>query len=315
MPLQSSLIHLGLAKEVTQGTAVVPTVWIPVENNIKDEDVIKWIQDKSLRGAPVANFGEYQGPMSSAVDWDANFYPDTLGHVLMALMGTDTLTGAAAPYSHAFTLAQGQPPSYTQSVYNAFNERQYPGTMLDELQLKWAMGSALVASTKWVGWPSAVGTTSAPTIGTNAPFLPWQTAVTIGGAVNPRVIGFDFTAKRKGDVQFALNNSQKPAFTYVGPIDVSCKATFAIEDDTELTYMLSATQPSLVLALTEPSTNFTLTIQMSKANFQKKTPSYSKDYVEVDYDITAVANATDAGAGSPISPVKFTLVNAQSTAY
>lgn len=315
MPLNSNLIHVGLAKEQTQGTPVDPTAWFPVENNIKDEDVIKWIEDKGLRGAPVDPIAQYQGPMSSSVDFDAMFYPESLGNALMALMGTDTVTGAAVPYSHAITLAQDQPPSYTLSVYNGFNERQYPGSMIDELQLKYAIDGALTASTKWIGFPSVVGVTSVPSFGMNDPFLGWESALTIAGAADTKLIGFDWTGKRKVIAQWAANNSQKPSFVYSSALGVTGKLTFAVEDDTELTYMLNNTQPAVSIVLTAPNNGPSLTIQMSKCAFTKKAPSYSKEFVEVDYDVTALPNVTDAGTGSPISPVKFILSNSQSTAY
>lgn len=286
-----------------------------MENNLKDEDVIKWIEDKGLRGAPVSPIAQYQGPISSTVDFGTMFYPDVPPNLLMALLGTDTVTGTTPDFIHTFTLASGQPPSYTLSVYNGFNERQYPGCMLDELQLKWAIDGALMISSKWVGWPSAVGTTSTPVMGTIDPFLGWQAALTIGGTANVHLIGFDLTAKRKGDVQWAANNSQKPAFTYVGPLDVTAKLTFAIIDDTELTQMLTNTQPAVVMTLTAPNAGPSLKIQMSKCAFNKKASSYSKDYVEADYDVQALPSAADAGTGSPISPIQFVLTNSQTATY
>jgi hypothetical protein len=315
MPLQSSLIHLGLAKETTQGTPVAPTVWIPVDNNVKAQDDIKWIEDKGVRGAPVSPVNLYQGPMSSSFQADAMFYPDVTAHWIMALLGMDTVTGSVSPYTHTFTLAQSQPPSYTLSFFNGYNERQYPGSMIEELGLKWAIDGALMASSKWVGWPSVVGTTSTPAFGTVNPFLAWEASLMIGGSVNPRLIGFDWSGKRKGSTQWAANNTQKPAFTFVGPLEVSGKLTFAIQDDTELLYMLNNTQPSVVLTLTAPNSGPTLKIQMSKCAFTKPGPSFSKDFVEYDFDIQALPNTTDAGSGSPISPVQFVLTNAQSTAY
>lgn len=316
MPLSSSLIQVGLAKEATQGVPVAASIWIPVESNIKDEDVIKWIEDKGLRGAPVEPIAQYQGPISSTVDFTAMFYPDTVPNLLMALMGSDAVTGTAAPYTHTITLSAIQPPSYTLTVYNGFNQRQYPGCMIDDLQLKWAMEGAMTAAAKWVGWPSdAVSGAPSSAFSSTNPLLGWQASLTIGGAVNGRLLGFDWTGKRKGDIQWAANNTQKPSFTYAGPLGVSGKLTFAIADDTELNYMLANTQPSVVLTLTAPNGGPTLKIQMSKCGFNKKAPSYTKDYIEVDYDIMAMPNTTDAGVGSPISPVQFVVTNSQSAAY
>ncbi|QQE80932.1 phage tail tube protein [Alicyclobacillus sp. SO9] len=314
MPLQSSLLHVGMAKETTQGTAVVPSIWFPVQNNVKNEDINHWIEDKGLMGAPVDPIAQYPGPTYSEVDFDANFYPDALGAVLMGMMGVDTVTGSAAPYAHALSLASGQPPSYTLSVYNGFNERQYPGCLPSEVQLKYATDGPLIASTKWTGFPSAVGTTSTPTLPTLDPFLGWEATLQIAAAANTRLIGFELTAKRSTKAQNTASGSQAPTFVYAGPLAVEGKLTFAVDDDTELTYLLSNTQPATTLTLTAASGD-SLAIQMSKCAFSKTTPSYTKEWVEVDYDIKAMPNSTDAGASGPISPVLFTLSNGQQTSY
>lgn len=315
MPLYSSKLHLGLAKETTQGTAVAAATWMPVKNNVKAEDVIKWIDDKGLRGAPAMTFGTYQGPMSSeaAVDGDL-FWPIACGNLLMAILGQDTVAGAG-PYSHAFTLAAGQPPSYTLALFNGYEERAYPGSMLEELGLKFAVDGGLEWTTKWIGWQSQAATTTTPTIESDAPFLGWEAAITLGGTADVHLTGFDLTLKRKGDLIWAANDSQKPHATFLGPLDVTGKLTFAIDDDTELNEMLNNTQPAAVITLTQPSSGPVLAIQMSKCAFQKLTPSFSKDYVESDYDVTAIANATDAGSGAPASPCKITLTNTQATSY
>ncbi|WDL97800.1 phage tail tube protein [Alicyclobacillus sp. ALC3] len=315
MPLQSSLVHLGLAKETVQGTPVSPTVWVPVENNIKNEDVIHFIDDKSLMGAPVATIGQYAGPASSTVDWDANFYPEALGHAIMGLLGADAVSGTATPYTHVLTLSEAQPPSYTLSVYNGYNERQYPGSMIDELALKYATDGALVATTKWVGFPSVSGTTSTPVLPTDNPLLGWQASLQIATVANTRLIGFDWTGKRATKPVNTSGGTQAPTFVYAGPLDVTGKLTFAIDNETELDYLLNNTQPAVVLTLQAPNSGPSLAIQMSKCAFTKQATSYSKEWVEVDYDIVSVANSSDAGTGGPISPVKFTLINSQSTAY
>jgi len=315
-PLYSSRLHLGLAKEATQGTPVAAAQWVPVHNNAKIEDETKWIDDKSLRGSPAMTFSTWAGPKSSAGQFDSEAYPIFLGELLMALLGVDTVTGSANPYSHAFTLNAGQPPSYTLSFYNGFNERAYPGSMLEELQLKYAMDGALEFSTKWLGWPSSVVTTTTPAVEGTAPFLAWQAALTLGGTANGHLIGMDLTGKRKAEVLTPANDSQVPGATFVGPLDITGKLTFAIADDTEITEMLNDTQPSVSILFSQGvSPAPTLTLQMSKCAFQKVAESFSKDYVAYDFDVLAVANSTDAGAGAPVSPLKATLVNSQTAGY
>ena len=292
MPKLSALTHLGYAKETIWGTPVAATKWIPVKNP-KPEDVTKFIDDKGLRGAMADLYATYQGLGNGTYGWDGDFYPDLCPFLFLMLFGQDTVTGTTN-YTHKFQLAAAQPPSHTLSDFNGINERQFAGAMLEQLDLKFAVDGGLEYSAKTSSKLSAAATTTTPTYGTIPPLLGWQGALTIAGAANTDLIGFDMSIKRKPNIITTAQNTQAPKGIILGPMSVTGKMTFAVEDDTELTNYLNNTQPAVLLTLTQ-NVNVVLTLQMSKCALKKAAYARSKDYVELDMNYEAIYNVTDGG--------------------
>jgi hypothetical protein len=103
----SPLQHVGVAREVTQGTAVTPTVTVPVDK-FDPSDQPVWIDDKALRGAMTEPFNRVQGVKHSEVDFGGPAFFDTIPYFLANVFGdvvysgtytgsgTTTLSAAAA---------------------------------------------------------------------------------------------------------------------------------------------------------------------------------------------------------------------------
>lgn len=297
------LTFLGLAKEATWGTAAAPTYFVPFKD-AKPEDVIDAIKDQGIRGALAATYNILQGVKRSAMDISGEVYPDIIGLLLLALLGSDTVTGATAPYTHTFKLARTtQPPSLTHSRFDGTNMRQFAGHVGEELSMKWSKGAAIEFSFKSQGKSSAVAITATPTPTTTIPLLGWEFAVTLASVANLNLTGFDFSLKRKLYVQHAANNSQDPTAIVALGLAATGKATFDKADDTELAAFLNNTQPALVLTGTQPTSAYQLIIQMTKCAFIKD-PVTGKEVVQGDVEFEAVDNTTDAG------PCLITLKNA-----
>lgn len=295
------LTWLGVAKEVTWGTAVAPAYYPPFKD-AKPEDIIETVKDQGIRGALVQTFAVMQGNAHSTMDYSGEAYPDTLGLFLLAILGKDTVTGAASPYTHSFQLSRMlQPPPLTWSRYDGTNMRQFTGHMVEEISLKWAAKSALEITVKSQGKLSVIAATTTPSPSAATPFMGWSFGVTLGGAANYNLTGFDISLKRKIYPQYAANNTQSPTAMVAQALEVTGKATFDKADDTELNAFLNNTQPALVLTGTQGTNQ--LVIQMSKCAFIKD-PVTGKEVVQGDVEFEGVDNATDNG------PVLIKLTNA-----
>jgi hypothetical protein len=91
----SRLAILGMAKESTVGTYVVPTVYVPF-TKIDYEDNFAEIKDESFRANDSVLQGLYQGGVETDWSIDLMAYPDVVGHFLRGIIGPDTITAGAS---------------------------------------------------------------------------------------------------------------------------------------------------------------------------------------------------------------------------
>lgn len=304
----TALSHLGLAVETTEGTVVPATAWAPVLTQ-KPQDLPKFIPDEGLRGQPVMTYGEYLGPKSATYDMTGDFFPLSGGNLLAAMWGVDTVTGTASPYTHTFSLA-ATPPSYTLSDYYVAGARQWPGSRLTGLTIKFTPDAGVTYTAKWLAWPSATYTVETTTYETTPFLLGWEAALTLAGSSDPVLesLTLDLT-RAKSQSLFAANNTQNPYNTFVGPMQAKWTLGFYMQGDTEYAYALSQATQTVSVAITEPSSGPVLTLSSHAVQFTKPTIDRGKEYVLVDISGEAVYNSTDAGVATAV------LQNSISTAY
>lgn len=296
------LTWLGVAKEVTFGTAVTPAYYVPFKD-AKPEDKLDYIKDQGIRGALAGTYNVIDGIHTGNFEVSGEVFPDSIGLFLLSALGTDTVTGSSSPYTHTFKLNRtGQPPSTTLSYYDGTSMRQFAGQVCEEMSFKWADNAALEYTYKTQGKPSAVATTATPTLTGTIPFAGWFFTATLGGTANLNLVGFDISIKRKLYVQHSANNSNLPTSVYALATEVSGKATFDKADDTELNIFLNNTQPSFVIGGTNAA-GFGMTFTMSKCAFLKDTIT-GKEVVQGEVEYEAVDNVTDSG------PIQVKLINA-----
>ena len=288
----SALQHLGLAFESVFGTKVVPTFFVPV-NSVKPEDDIKKIYDEGRRANLSKLFQVYDGVTSSKVDISMNAHADAVGYFLKAILGAATVTGTTPNFTHTFKVVNAMPLSTTLSFFNGVAERAYAGSMITDLSFKFDNEGILSMDAKYIGQKSAVVTTTTPTYSAIAPFLGYQTTLTIGGSANTNVVGGEINIKRDAKLLYTSNNSATASKASSGRIEVSGKFTFDVEDESELNMLGSADAP-IVLTFTQ-NTNLMLTFTFTLADIKKASIDSSQEFVRCDVEFDAIYNATDGG--------------------
>lgn len=114
----AKLGYVGIAKEVTQGTYVAPSFYIPC-TKIEAEDVFTEIRDESYRNNDTLLQGVYQGPGDSQFNIDLFAYPDAVPYILRGIIGPDTVTTTGVSTTLASNSTQGATSlSLTASVPN-----------------------------------------------------------------------------------------------------------------------------------------------------------------------------------------------------
>ena len=314
---------LGIAKEATRSPGVVPTPvaatdFIPVKN-ITPLDDITYLDDTNWRGSMVEVYGTTQGVISSTFSYDADVFPDTVGYAVAGVLGDAAISGASAPYTHTMAVKNsgtGQATSYTITDFNAYNARQYSGTQFGEVDFKFSADGLLEYTATGAGYASATATTPTPSFSAVQNIPVWVGTTTIAGSLALNLQSGNVAIKRALTPIHTVDGAQSPYQVWQGAVNVSGSLSLVMEDDTQLQYYLSNTQPSLVLNFSQGAGATATQVQftMTKCAFKVAKVVRSKDYVELEVDYTAIANTTDVGASAGYSPIKVQLKNAKSTA-
>lgn len=313
LPIPSWELFLGVAPETTWGTAVAATDYWPIMKP-RFSVVYEPIEDIGFRSNASELQAWYQGVGSTVIDCpDMLFYPSASGHLIKAVLGVDTISGAG-PFTHTLTLLNtALPESLTLTKFwgGVATADQSAGVYINELQFKFQNPGKLAVSAKGRGKIQTQATKPTFAADTAGVFLPWQATFSLGSG-NTKIYDATITLTRPVEGIWGFNNSQDLTGINSGPLRVKGQIIAASTDLTELNFYLNNSQPVASILFTS-GTN-TLTFQMSKAAFVSPSElDHGNPYARTILTFDGVANATDAGTGN--APFKCVLVNGRNTAY
>jgi hypothetical protein len=324
MALQQSVrSYLGIAKEVTKGTIVAPTDFIPVaKDSLKPVDLVDPLFDTGLRGSNVVNYNYIPGRKHSTVDFGGAVFADTVGYAIAGLLGSVATTGVSAPYTHTISLknsltsgADDQPISYTLTDFYAADVRSYPGCQFSDFSLKFNADGMLEYDTKTTGFSSSAVSDPTPTFSTVLPTPVWRGTVSIGGSAVSNAMNGNIDMKRNVTPVYGIASTQDPFQVFLGPIEVTGKITFMMENDDELTRFLSNTQPAVVLnwAYGSGATELQVQATITKGAYTAAVIERGDDFVTISIELNGQGNTTDAGSTGGFAPIKWVLKNAKAS--
>jgi hypothetical protein len=320
---QSVRSYLGIAKEATRGTAVAPTDFIPVmKDALKPVDIVDPLYDTGLRGSNVLNYNYIPGRTRSTVDFGGAVFADTVGYAIAGVLGSVATTGASAPFTHTISLfnslASGgdvQPISYTLTDFYAVDVRSYPGCQFSDFSLKFNADGMLEYDTKTTGFQSETVSDPTPTFSTVLPTPVWRGTVFIGGSAVSTAMTGNIDMKRPATPIYGISNTQDPYQVFLGPLEVTGKITFVMDNDSQLLNFLNNSQPALVFNWAYGAGASAVQIQatLTKGAYTTGVIERGEDFVQVSVDINAQSNTTDAGSSGGFSPIKWVLQNAKAS--
>jgi len=315
--------YVGIAKEVTPGTPVAATDFIPLaKDSLKPVDIIAPLYDTGLRGSMAQNYNYIQGRRHTEIDLGGPVFADTVGYWLGGIMGSVVTTGASAPYEHTITLknatgigADAQPTSFTiEDMYVAEN-RFYPGCKVTNFVLTFNSEGMLEYTAKLMGWPSETTAVATPTFSDVVPTPVWRGEVSIGGDVIGYTTNGSVTCTRAAEAIFGINTAQGPYEIFVGALDSTGNFTFVMENDDQLLEFLDNTQPELIVTFTQGAgaTQTSIVFHVGKGAYTTAAIDRSADHVSLTVDFSAIATTGDAGTTGGYSPITWVLENAVPT--
>lgn len=323
--LPRSRSFLGIAKETrpTPGsapTAVAATDFIPF-TSITPFDNINYLDDKGIRGSMVEQYNVIQGKIHSEFDFGGDVFPDTIGYVYAGVLGDVATTGSVAPYTHTISLlnsqaTNGQPVTFTLSDYYSLGSsstRQFAGVQFASIDTKFSGDALLTYTAKGFGYQSVTATNPSPSFSSVSPMPSWEGTTTLAGSVTAIMSEGNVNITRSVTPIFTVDGTQRPYQLFAGPVMVEGSLLLVLESDTQLSYYLQNTQPSLAINFTEGAGANARQVQfsMTKCAFTVAKIERGKDYIELNVNYRAQANTTDAGVSAGFSPIKVTLQNAK----
>ena len=318
MPVPTPSSFIGVAKEVTRGTALAATDYIPVTTLNSPNDMYHTVSDTGFRGAPVVSFDELPTQAWAEPSYGGNVYVDSIGFWLNCLFGVDTVGAAVSGvYPHTFTaLTTGdfQPPSYCISDYNGVDTRQIPGFLVSELAFQFTATGLLTYTVKGLGFKSAE--TSNPTPGYTAEraIQGWSGVTTLGGGATSIMQDGSIAITRVVETIPTIGQ-QDPYRIWGGAVGITGQMNLVFENTTEFARYTGGTSTTLDINFFRGAAATLRGIRfiMSKVLYTAATPTRSKSYVELPITFSAVANTTDAL--SRYGPGQVQLQNTRSAAY
>src|SRR5579864_7002326 len=316
MTQPAELSFVGIAKETVEGTFVASTAFIGCKK-IDLHHPIDYARVEALRGSMVKEYGVVPTFKWGGIDLGGPVFADTIGWILAGILADLTNTGSAAPFMSAMSLknsGNGQPTTHSLNDNFVAGNQGVAGVKWTDLEIKWTAEGLLEFDAKAVGLSIADQSKPAASMTAILPTPTWIGALTIGGVAMSKSSDGSIKFTRSNKVMKLINNTQVPTTVMLMDLKVELKYKAVMDDETELTRYITNTQPSFVMdllqgagaALTE------LKFQCSQAAWDKdpKITQQAGEPVTIEAEMSAIPNATDAGASGGVSPCKVTVQSA-----
>ena len=200
-------------------------------------------------------------------------------------------------------------PTYSFTVDDGADQVGWPGQVCSEMQIKIDPKGFVTMSPKFMGFPSITEATFAYAASAAQPVVGWAWTVQNAGATSTRGLSFDITMKRATEAIFSSDGQQAPREVFPGPLEVDGTYKAIFENSTDMNLYIQANQLPTVHTMTQPVTSggAILAITMSQSGYTSGKRDIDTPYVQSDYNMSGINNATDGGVTS-ISLTSFSVL-------
>lgn len=211
--------------------------------------------------------------------------------------------------THTFKqqLGANRVPSWSLSVYDGVDYRGWPGCVITDLKITVDPKGTVKFAPKFLGFPEQVVSSFTFSNTTIQPLLGWQWTMLNAGAGSTRGLMFDLNLKRTGEAIHSADGVQGPREVFGGALDVSGTYRAIYESLADMNLFLNYSQTATTATITKPVQvggtqvgGESLALTMSQSGYHKATRDLSKAYVEAAFDLSGIANVTDAGVVSAV---------------
>lgn len=322
MPYTGELRALGLAKETTIGTFVLPpTVVLPYIPPASFSPAIPLLESKGVRQVADMVVKATQGKAElKGMKLKIEVEPDNIGQILQACYGADTKTGAGPAYTHTFArTAVAQLPTYTAYLDQGATYTVIGGCMLGKFDLDVKAGDLITCDTEWTGTAYESTTIQTlPAFSTLQPFAFNTAAISVGGSGILDYDNFKLSIDNMVKADHVVNASIYPGKIYSEGMKVQLSMDMYVESGNIAqwtTNYLTGVAQAVVITLTHPSiitgsTHYTLTKTIPILKYQTAPFANPQAVLKIPFAGTALYDL-----GSTNVTLTSVLVNDVATAY
>lgn len=309
---------VGVAKEVTPGTGVVPSHFIPLTDDPEFADMIEYLHDEGIRGSAIKSYGVQPGPKNGEFKLKGNVDLETIGFPLASVLPDIATTGASAPFTHTFSLLNtgtGQPSGQSYTDFQGVQARRFEFAVCEELTFSFDAEGLLEFEASYLSQASATVATPTPSYSTYNVLPNYKVCVEIAGSPSLEVQEGEINLSREVELIRTLNcGNNDPYSIFSGVMTLEGKLTFVMEDEDELLRYLDNTQPSLDIFVEHTAAADSIRFHMTEAAYTTGAVKRGEEFVQIEIEFTAIGNTTDAGASLGFSPIEVTLINGEPAA-
>lgn len=297
---------LGIAKEASRGTPVVPAYWIPFAKMsfMDSTDTAKETQALGNIGDQDSSYVTFQFGSGSV---DAQLYDSGIGYILMSLLGAAPVSTGGNPYTHTFTLSQtNQAQSLTLFWQDPDRSYIFPLAVVDSVKITVAPKGLVEYSITFKSRKArdyAVQTPSFTAVGSK--FLHQHTQVrlaasvgALSGASEVILKGLELTISRNS-INDEVLGTVEPADILSQSLSVEGSLSLNLEDDTYRNLMNSGTYKAVEVKMLNGASS-SLQFQFPRVSFSEWAPDWTLDQI-ASQKINMKANYDAANALQIIS--------------
>lgn len=302
-----------MAKEVTPGTPVIPTNFLPMTSNTMEVDP-GWFSPQVMMGSRDVQVYNLYGEQKATGAIAGPLFPSNGVAVLAAAIGADTVSGTA-PYTHTVVPGNTLSSLTVEKNIGGFQSLQFAGCKVGKLTLKAAAGnSAADVSYDVTGTTVTVlGTPTAVSVINESPFVFAQASVSLFGGARAECSSMQIVVDNGLKATYTFGGSNAP--TFITPVSLKVNGTADVVFDSldDATYgdyakAVAGTTGAISLTLSQGAS-----VSVALACPQVVISKYTNDLKVADVIMSALTfEATRPATGSTVSAV---IKNAVSSAY
>jgi hypothetical protein len=246
--------YLGFLKQVSKGTAIVPTVFARLNAAESTEIVQEVAEFNTLNSNQLTDFILKTGTAPQGT-FSCFARPVIAGYLLAYVLGADAVTGASSPYQHVLTRADAIP--YITVERKLISAERIKDCKINQLVISGEAGQPVILTASYLGKDAAIESAATPTYETNVPYMFFNGAYTFGGGATSLISSFVITISRNliaskttEITQYELDETK---------FNVECALRLKVEADTMYLANLYGASTATVPALDDDALTIDLT--------------------------------------------------------